>query len=71
MTKKLPTNTSFNFSEALLELEAITLELENGDIKLDKAVDRFQRGSKLAKELKVYLETTENTIQTIKSDLHK
>lgn len=59
----------FDFGSAMKELEEITDYLENSDVDLDKAVDKFKRGTELATKLKQYLEKTENTIQSIKADL--
>lgn len=71
MTKK-NSNTSdqkdFDFRAALKELEQITDYLESPDVELDRAVDKFKRGAQLAKDIKNYLEETENVVQTIKAD---
>lgn len=69
MTNK-PNNSenTFNFSAAMKELEAITDYLESPDVELDKAVDKFKRGTELANDIKKYLESTENIIQSIKAD---
>ncbi|HMS92415.1 MAG TPA: exodeoxyribonuclease VII small subunit [Candidatus Saccharibacteria bacterium] len=58
----------FDFASAMKELTEITQYLENSDVDLDNAVEKFKRGSELARNLKKYLEETENTIQTIKAD---
>ena len=71
MTKKTSnSNTSkdFDFSKALKELEQITDYLESPNVELDKAVDKFKRGAELAKDIKSYLENTENIVQSIKAD---
>lgn len=59
----------FDFASAIKELEDITDYLESSDVELDKAVEKFKRGSELATKLKKYLQETENTIESIKADL--
>ncbi len=70
MTKSNNTKITkdFDFASAMKELSEITQYLENSEVDLDKAVTKFKRGSELARNLKKYLEETENTIQTIKAD---
>ena len=71
MTKKTSNydiQKGFDFSKALKELEQITDYLESPDVELDKAVDKFKRGAELAKDIKSYLENTENIVQSIKAD---
>ncbi len=58
-----------DFAEAMAELESITKYLESDDVDIDKAMEKFKRGSELAKEIKNYLKEAENTISTIKADL--
>ncbi len=60
---------NLNFAEAMAELESITEYLESDDVEIDKAMEKFKRGSELAKEIKNYLKEAENTISTIKADL--
>ena len=37
------------FEESLVELENIVKELENGDVDLDKAIEKYSEAMKLAK----------------------
>ncbi len=39
-----------SFEEKIKELELIVIELENGDINLDDAIDKYSKAMKLAKE---------------------
>lgn len=66
MTKANST-TEFDFTKAMHELEEITAYLESDDVQIDKAIEKFKRGSELALQIKTYLETAENTITTIKA----
>jgi len=58
--------SSFNYSEAITELEEITAYLESTEVDLDEAIKKFDRGSELAKEIEKYLKTAENKIISIK-----
>lgn len=61
----------FDFAASMGELENITAYLESADVDLDEAIKKFERGSKLAKELKDYLANAENTIEQLKQDFTK
>lgn len=57
---------SFDFSKSMQELEEITHYLESDDVQIEVAMQKFERGSELALQLKNYLENAENTISTLK-----
>ena len=40
------------FEENLQDLETIVTQLENGDVPLEKAIEQFQKGMILSKELR-------------------
>jgi len=50
------------------ELEAILLELQSGDLDIDEAVKKYQRGSEIVKELQDYLKDAENRVKKVKAD---
>jgi exodeoxyribonuclease VII small subunit len=58
--------SSFNYSEAIAELEEITSYLESAEVDLDEAIKKFDRGSELANQIEKYLKTAENKIRSIK-----
>lgn len=60
-------NSDFKYSEAIKELQQITEYLESSDADLDEAIEKFDRGSKLAAEIELHLQKAENKIKTIKS----
>lgn len=68
MTKN---NKSINFSLKMKQLEKIASDLEDSEIDLDEAIDKFEKGAKLAEELKEYLLKSKNRIQTIKKTFDK
>lgn len=51
-----------SFEEALKELEALVKELENGEIDLNQAVEKYQSGMKLSKHCHTLLKDAEETI---------
>jgi len=55
----------FSFSQKMARLEKIAAELENSEIDLDEAIQKFEEGAKLAHQLKLYLEKSKNRIATI------
>lgn len=53
------------FDESLTELEKIVEKLEQGDIPLEEALDKFQEGIMLSRELKKTLRDAEETLAKI------
>ena len=50
------------FEENLQELEAIVTKLENGDVALEDAIEAFQQGMILSKEMQKTLDSAEKTL---------
>ena len=55
------------FGEKFAELETITKEFEAGEFDLDKGLEKFERGLKLAEELKKYLREAELKVENVKA----
>lgn len=53
------------FDESLKELEEIVGKLEQGDIPLEEALDKFQEGISLSRDLKKKLKNAEDTLAKI------
>ncbi|GAJ25426.1 exodeoxyribonuclease VII small subunit [Liquorilactobacillus sucicola DSM 21376 = JCM 15457] len=53
------------FEENLSELEEIVQKLEQGDIPLEKSLEKFQRGMELSKQLQAKLENAEKTLTKV------
>lgn len=53
------------FEDKLNELEKIVLELENGDVDLDDAIDKYTKAMKLAKECSEKLKSAEENVNKI------
>ena len=53
------------FEDALEELETIARDLEQGDLKLDESIARFERGTELKKFCREKLEEAERKIEIL------
>lgn len=51
-----------NFEEAMVELEKIASELENGNLSLEESVSKFEEGMKLSKQCNDIIEKAEKKI---------
>lgn len=57
-----------DFEAALTELEEVVKELD-GSVKLEKALELFDRGMRLSKECQVFLEGAEEKVAILKKNL--
>ncbi|CAM2998759.1 exodeoxyribonuclease VII small subunit [Streptococcus agalactiae LMG 14747] len=55
-------NKQKTFEENLNDLETIVAQLEGGDVPLEKAIEQFQKGMTLSKELQKTLQDAEKTL---------
>ena len=53
------------FEEGLASLEKLVDELENGDLGLDEAMKRFEKGVKLSAQLQSALETAQRKVEKL------
>lgn len=65
MAKSKSSHASYQDMQA--ELDNIMQELQRDDIDVDKALEHYQRGLELVKDLEAYLKTAENKITELKS----
>lgn len=56
----------FPFGAKLKELEAITAQLDQGEVDLDDGLAKFERGMELVAELRKYLGEATNRVEQIK-----
>ncbi len=56
------------FEQSLAELEAIVEEMENGDLPLDEALAKFERGVTLSKQSHTALQAAEQKVRTLLAD---
>ncbi len=60
--------TEKTFEEALIELELLVKELENGEIELNQAVKKYNEGMKLSKHCHDLLRNAESVIVKMMKD---
>ncbi len=54
-----------SFEERLDDLEAVVKELETGDLPLDKALERFEKGVELSQACRKQLEEAEKKVEIL------
>ncbi|MFC3094777.1 exodeoxyribonuclease VII small subunit [Alteromonas sediminis] len=64
MTKKT-SEDSVSFEETLEELENLVNEMEQGDLPLNDALEKFERGIVLAKQSQKALENAEQKVKIL------
>lgn len=57
--------TNQTFEESLKSLEQIVSDLEQGNVPLDDALDQFQKGIQLSKQLKSQLNKADELVKKI------
>jgi exodeoxyribonuclease VII small subunit len=57
-----------SFEEAFAQLEATVLALQDGQLPLEQALQRYQDGMKLAQHCNELLQKAELTVQQLNSD---
>ena len=57
-----------NFEQALAKLEQVTAELEDGDLSLDKSLEKFNEGIELVRFCNTRLEEAKSRVDLL---LHK
>jgi exodeoxyribonuclease VII small subunit len=53
------------FEENLTDLEQIVARLEKGEVPLEEAIEEFEKGTKLSKELQATLQKAEQSLTKI------
>ncbi len=62
--------SSKTFANRFEELEKIVESFDSEELDVDASVKQFEKGLKLAEELKETLESVENKIETLKKKYH-
>ena len=62
------TDKSPSFEESLTELEAIVTQMENGDLPLNEALEKFELGIKLSRASQQALEQAEQKVKILLSE---
>lgn len=71
MKQPSKSSSDFDFAKQMQELETIAEYLESSEVNLDKAMDKYERGIEIAKQLRDYLKTAENKVDTLKQSFDK
>lgn len=56
------------FDEAMKDLEQIVQKLEQGDVPLEEALDKFQEGIKLSRYCRGIVEEAEKTVTSMANE---
>ena len=64
----MPTEKKQTFEEAIADLEVIVKQLETGEVPLEEALEKFQKGMALSKSCQDTLVKAEETLTKIMSD---
>lgn len=63
----MPAKSNASYKQLSEELETILNELQSGELDIDEAVKKYERGMQVLKALETYLKTAENKVQKIKA----
>ena len=61
----------FKFEQALEELEGIVSRLDSGELGLDQMLDEFERGIKLVRGCKQFLDQAQKKVEMLLQDQDK
>jgi exodeoxyribonuclease VII small subunit len=64
VSEKKP-SSNITFEQTLAELERIVADMENGDLPLDEALAKFERGIKLSRQSQQALEQAEQKVKIL------
>jgi exodeoxyribonuclease VII small subunit len=62
---KMPDDAPLTFEAGLQQLEAIVKEMESGDLPLERALDLFERGTKLSEACRKQLTDAETRVEIL------
>ncbi|MEO8096147.1 MAG: exodeoxyribonuclease VII small subunit [Acidobacteriota bacterium] len=65
MPEKKADSKPLSFEEGLQQLEAIVKEMEGAEIPLERALDLFERGTKLSETCRKQLEDAETRVEIL------
>ena len=60
---------TINYHNLNEELDKILDELQSGELDIDEAVKKYERGQKIVGELETYLKTAKNKVTKVKVNL--
>lgn len=56
-----------NYEQLRAELDAVLAELQRDELDVDKALEYYQRGLELVRQLEKYLNSAENKVRQLKA----
>lgn len=59
------------YDELKSELDSLMLELQGEGVGVDRALECYQRGLALVKQLEAYLQTAENKVRELKAEFER
>ena len=62
----MPSKKPINYRVLNEELETILEVLQSGDLDIDEAVNKYERGMEIVKDLQKYLKEAENKVTKVK-----
>ncbi len=62
-----PKTTAPTYQALKSELDTVMLELQREDLDIDEALQHYQRGLELVRQLEQYLAAAENSVQELKA----
>ncbi len=65
ITSTAPETEKLDFEGSLAELEKVVAELD-GEVKLDRALELFNRGMKLSSDCQTFLQSAEQQVEILK-----
>jgi len=60
-------NKQANYHALNAELETILADLQAGDLEIDEAVEKYQRGMEIVEQIQTYLKEAENKVKKVKT----
>jgi len=64
----MTTKETFDFESAMIDLEKIVERLEGENESLEKSLELFEKGTKLAEQLRNQLDNAEQRIKVLQND---
>ncbi len=64
----MTTKKTFDFESAMIDLEKIVERLEGENESLEKSLELFEKGTKLAEQLRNQLDNAEQRIKVLQND---
>lgn len=61
-------DTKINYQVLNVELETILADLQSGELDIDEAVKKYQRGNEIIQDLQKYLKEADNKVKKAKAD---